>query len=185
VDEAKLLNLHIYYTIKRGGSKAHGDGAIFMYNNYMKKETKKLYRSKSDRVLFGICGGIAKYFNVDATLIRILFLLLALSGIGILFYIALALIIPEDPTEQIEGDREHAAKKFIENIGHNAQKIAHELKHGKNWWSDSKNVLGIIVLVIGVILLAQVFFPIIFMPLHMLLPIVVIGIGLYFLVRKK
>ena len=42
--------------------------------------TRKLYRSKTDRVLAGVCGGLAQYFNLDATLIRVLFVLLAVLG---------------------------------------------------------------------------------------------------------
>jgi len=52
--------------------------------------TKKLYRSKTDVMIAGICGGIAEYFNVDSSLIRIVFVLLLLSGgSGILIYFIL------------------------------------------------------------------------------------------------
>lgn len=64
----------------------------------MADEVKKLYRSKDDRWLGGVCGGIAKYFNVDSTVIRVLFILLALAiGGGILVYIILWIVIPEEP----------------------------------------------------------------------------------------
>ena len=43
-------------------------------------QTRKLYRSRTDRKLAGVCGGLAKYFNADATLIRVLFVVLALLG---------------------------------------------------------------------------------------------------------
>ena len=58
---------------------------------------KKLYRSLSDRKLAGVCGGIAEYFGIDSTLIRIVWALIALSGASILAYIVCALIIPEKP----------------------------------------------------------------------------------------
>ncbi|MBW6498301.1 MAG: PspC domain-containing protein [Bacteroidales bacterium] len=48
----------------------------------------------SERMLAGVCSGIAEYFNVDPTLIRILFVLFGLAGAGILFYIILAIIMP-------------------------------------------------------------------------------------------
>jgi phage shock protein PspC (stress-responsive transcriptional regulator) len=51
--------------------------------------TRKLYRSKTNRKLAGVCGGLAQYFNVDATLIRVLFVLLAvLGGSGLVLYVA-------------------------------------------------------------------------------------------------
>lgn len=59
--------------------------------------TKKLYRSRTDRKLAGVCAGLAEYFEVDPTIVRILFVLLALAGgPGLIFYIILALIIPEE-----------------------------------------------------------------------------------------
>ena len=51
-------------------------------------ETRKLYRSKTNRVLAGVCGGLAEYFNLDVTLIRVLFVLLAvLGGAGLVLYV--------------------------------------------------------------------------------------------------
>ena len=62
----------------------------------MSDGTKKLHRSKDDRWLAGVCGGIAEYFNVDGTLIRILFVLFGFAvGGGILIYIILWIIMPE------------------------------------------------------------------------------------------
>ena len=61
-------------------------------------QTRKLYRSKTDRKLAGVCGGLAQYFGVDATLIRVLFVLLAvLGGSGLLLYVAMWIIIPKEP----------------------------------------------------------------------------------------
>ena len=60
--------------------------------------TRKLYRSKTNRKLAGVCGGLAQYFNLDATLIRVLFVLLAvLGGSGLVLYVALWIIIPMEP----------------------------------------------------------------------------------------
>ena len=59
-------------------------------------EGKKLYRSKTNKKLFGVCGGFAEYFVVDATVIRIIFLILLLgAGCGLLAYLICALIMPE------------------------------------------------------------------------------------------
>lgn len=58
---------------------------------------KRLYRSRESRMLYGVCGGIAEYFNIDPTLIRLLFVLFGLSGSGILAYIIAAIIIPDSP----------------------------------------------------------------------------------------
>ncbi len=60
---------------------------------------KKLYRSKTDRKICGILGGLAKYLNMDATILRIVYVLLSLFVLGspIIIYIVAALIIPEEP----------------------------------------------------------------------------------------
>jgi phage shock protein C len=60
-----------------------------------------LYRSKYDRQIAGVCGGLAAYFNVDATLVRVIFLLITfMGGPGLLLYIVLALVVPEDDVEK-------------------------------------------------------------------------------------
>ena len=52
-------------------------------------QTRKLYRSRTNRKLAGVCGGLAQYFNADATLIRVLFVVLALlGGPGIVIYLS-------------------------------------------------------------------------------------------------
>lgn len=59
-------------------------------------EVKKLYKSRSERKICGVCGGIAKYLNTDVTVIRLLMVLLGCSGIGIFFYLIAAIIMPEE-----------------------------------------------------------------------------------------
>ena len=63
---------------------------------------KKLYRSKTDKKLVGVCGGIAKYFNIDPTIVRVIWALVSLSSVGILAYIICAFVIPEEPEAYIE-----------------------------------------------------------------------------------
>lgn len=56
---------------------------------------KKLYKSQLDKKICGVCGGIGEYFNLDSTIVRLIFVILGLwSGVGILFYIIAALLIP-------------------------------------------------------------------------------------------
>lgn len=61
-------------------------------------EVKKLYRSTTDKRIAGICGGVAEYFGIDSTLVRLLVaLFVLLAGTGVLAYILAWLIIPERP----------------------------------------------------------------------------------------
>lgn len=60
---------------------------------------KTLYRSKTDRKIAGICGGLGKYFNIDPTVVRVIFILMLLPGglPGVLPYLVLWVVIPEEP----------------------------------------------------------------------------------------
>ena len=64
-------------------------------------ETKKLYRSRTDKMIAGVCGGLGKYLGVDPTLIRLAFVLLLLFGIGsgLLVYLAMMLLVPLEPED--------------------------------------------------------------------------------------
>jgi phage shock protein C len=59
-------------------------------------ENKKLYRSNTDKMLAGVCGGLAQYFGIDSTIVRLIFALLVFFGVGsgLILYIILALIMP-------------------------------------------------------------------------------------------
>lgn len=60
-------------------------------------EQKRLYRSRRSRMVCGVCGGIAEYFNIDPTLIRLAFALFAVcAGSGIIAYFIAAVIIPDE-----------------------------------------------------------------------------------------
>lgn len=59
---------------------------------------KKLYRSNTDRKLCGVCGGFAEYFDLDPTIIRLIFIFLTLfGGGGLLIYLICAVVIPKSP----------------------------------------------------------------------------------------
>jgi len=59
---------------------------------------KKLYRSVTDRKIAGVCGGLAKYFGFDVNIVRVIATIAVLfTGIGLVAYIAAALLIPDEP----------------------------------------------------------------------------------------
>lgn len=71
--------------------------------------TKKLYRSRDDRVLTGLAGGAAEYFDIDSTIVRALLVILefATAGLLIIAYFIIALIVPTEPI---------GARKKVKNI---------------------------------------------------------------------
>ncbi len=68
---------------------------------------KKLYRSKKDKILGGVCGGLGVYFNIDSNIIRLIFVLLGFTFTGIVLYVAACCIVP------LESD-------IIDTTGHDA-----------------------------------------------------------------
>ncbi|MFN2146587.1 MAG: PspC domain-containing protein [Anaerolineales bacterium] len=64
----------------------------------MNVENRRLYRSRSDRMVAGVAGGLAEYLNIDSTIVRLLFVFFALAGgPGLLVYIVMLLVVPEEP----------------------------------------------------------------------------------------
>jgi phage shock protein C len=64
---------------------------------------KKLYKSNTDKKVDGVCAGIAEYFNIDPTLIRVAWILLSLFvGSGLLAYIICAIVMPRKPDDFVE-----------------------------------------------------------------------------------
>jgi phage shock protein PspC (stress-responsive transcriptional regulator) len=63
-----------------------------------RRDIKRLYRSRKERMVAGVCGGIAEYFNVDPTLVRLAWIILGLpSGFGWIGYLIAWIIVPEQP----------------------------------------------------------------------------------------
>ncbi|MFP4111469.1 MAG: PspC domain-containing protein [Candidatus Woesearchaeota archaeon] len=63
-------------------------------------EQKKLYRSRKDKMIAGVCGGLADYFDIDSVWVRLIFVvLLFMEGFGVLIYIIAWAIVPENPNQ--------------------------------------------------------------------------------------
>ncbi len=67
---------------------------------------KKLYRSRTDKKICGVCGGLAKYLNMDVTIMRLIAVLVALFGPGILIYLVCALVMPVEPDNIVDEPKE-------------------------------------------------------------------------------
>ncbi len=65
----------------------------------MNQGSRRLYRSRTNRIIFGVCAGIGEFFGIDTTIVRLVFLLGALLGFGsfILIYLVLFFVVPEEP----------------------------------------------------------------------------------------
>jgi phage shock protein C len=69
----------------------------------------RLVRSTSDRMLGGVCGGLARYFGIDATIVRLVFVLAVLSGLSPLIYIILWVVMPQEGAAALPPPQQQAA----------------------------------------------------------------------------
>ena len=87
----------------------------------MSEEYRKLYRSRKDRMISGVCGGLGEFFGIDPTLIRVIFVLLVIfGGSGLVIYLIMLLVVPEESlaeVSQISDTDEPAAGDISENQG--------------------------------------------------------------------
>ena len=88
-------------------------------SDFSSEPVKRLYRSKHDRMISGVCGGIADYFSIDVILVRILWIIITLfGGAGLLLYIAGVVIIPNNPDHfEEEGAPESQQKPIKRYFG--------------------------------------------------------------------
>ena len=77
---------------------------------------KRLFRDENDKVLGGVCSGLANYFNIDVVITRIIFVVLLFSGIGFLTYIIMWVAVPSSATTQIGGTRKKLFRDPDEKI---------------------------------------------------------------------
>ncbi len=138
--------------------------------------TKKLYRSSSDKIIAGVCGGLAEYFNIDSTLIRILFVALTLvDGFGLLLYIIMALIVPKD--------KKNNPKDNVRDLAEAGKNLADRARSSEN----AKNLLGLIIIGLGLVILIKNIVPVppIWLHAQIFWPIVIIAVGLYLIFSNK
>lgn len=119
---------------------------------------KRLIRSKTDRFVAGVCGGLGEYFEIDSIVFRLVFVLLTIfAGSGVIIYIICWILIPE------AGEKRPSDLK--ENIKEGATKMADEIKDkAKDMDKEEKDkkgrlIGGLIILTIGLIFLFQNILP--------------------------
>ena len=142
---------------------------------------RTLIRSKTDKVIAGVCGGLGQYFDTDPVIVRLIFVVVTLlGGAGVLAYIVVWIIVPE------EGDRSYAErikkdiddrKKDRNSKSETGKKISNEVKEAvakrKN---DGPYIIGAILILIGLMFLVQNFFS--FIDFSKLWPLILVVVGL-------
>lgn len=133
-------------------------------------ETKKLHRSQTDKIIAGIAGGIGEYFEVDPTIVRLIFVLITLfGGSGVLLYLILWVLVPKNPegkmvidkdrVKEVAGEIKDKAESFGRSVKEELAKDSSE-KEGKS--SKSGALFGWILVFAGILFLVNIFYPISF-----------------------
>ena len=142
-----------------------------------KPVSKKIYRSETDKMLAGVAGGLGEYFEVDSTLIRIIFVLLTIfGGSGILIYIILWILVPSESYINSSSD---------DTIKANAQEMKKKAKTFANEFSTEnphRGWFGAIIIVIGILFLTD---NLGFLRFSVVWPVVLIAIGAMLLLKEK
>lgn len=130
---------------------------------------EKLTRSESDKMIAGVCGGLATYIGVDPVIVRLLFLLLAFaSGIGLFLYMVLWFVMPEENLEDsIYLDGEPAPQTNPEDQ------------------STQMRTIGTLLLLFGGFFLLQQIGIFNWISAGIFWPVVLIGVGVYLLVLRN
>ncbi|WP_237698522.1 PspC domain-containing protein [Pyrococcus sp. NA2] len=138
---------------------------------------KRLVRSKKDRILLGVLGGIAEYLEIDPTIVRILYILLCLvEPIFILAYFLIAIVMPEGEEEEITGDK---IQEKIEKVTKETMERFSEIGS-----RDETRLLGIGLTILGLLLIVKEFTPITIRTGEVV-GVLLILLGVYLIVREE
>ncbi len=146
---------------------------------------RSLYKSTEYRVLTGVAAGIADYINTSHNLIRFLFILLTLSsGIGLVFYITLSILLPTEDEVIEQEDRE-----FYYNVTHGVLKeedliLSDQYSDMIDKLASQQNIVALIVIFIGMFVFQFNLVPWKLIPGIWIYPAIVITIGLGFLLKS-
>lgn len=88
----------------RSSNKGKSSSKKYNFDSFALRQSRKLYKSRTNRKWAGVCGGLAKYFGISATVVRLLFVItfFAGSGTSLLVYIALAIALDKEPPELMD-----------------------------------------------------------------------------------
>lgn len=133
--------------------------------------TRKLLRTRKDNVLAGVCGGIARYFNIDVVVVRIIWVISALmGGFGIGAYIICALIIPKE--KDTYGEETLDSDEFLKDD--NSEEETND---------KTKQYLGIAFIIMGAVMTFKIMFP--NFAFKFFWPVLLIGGGLLLLNKNN
>lgn len=150
--------------------------------------TTRITKSKTDRVIDGVCGGLAEYFGIDSLLVRLVFVaLFFISGIGIILYIVLMIIMPK--AQSIEQSPKETIQENVREMGERVKEAGKGLgsaltTNEEEKHSHSSGWLGILLILIGIIFLLKNLNLIRWLNEDLIWPIIIILVGAWLLIKR-
>lgn len=153
---------------------------------------RRLYRSDTDRMVAGVCGGIADYLDIDAAWVRLVFVLLVFfSGAGIVAYIVLWVILPRE--SRIKATGREVMEEGVAEMGQRARELGEEVKEavttrrtpGAERGMGGRLVAGGILILLGAIFLLENFRFMSWLSFRMLWPLILVALGIFLLLRRR
>ncbi len=146
---------------------------------------RKIYRSRRDRVIFGVCGGIAEYYNIESLWVRVVFIFLGITGaIGFVLYIALAVLMSINPEKLVDNKKNDDIGVTAEEIRDRVKGLAGELRNDTKI-ERRRNLLGLFIVTIGVVAFFNELFPNFWIGWKVLWPLIIILIGFTFISNAR
>lgn len=141
-----------------------------------KDEIRKIYRLKEEGMFLGVCAGLAEYFEIDANLVRLIFIFLTVGGgSGVLIYLFLALILPSKLEGKVEISKKRI-KELAKDIGEKTKLFSKNRENG--------SFLGMVLVIFGLTALLNQILPI-DLQWHWFWPAVLIISGLYLILKQR
>ena len=140
----------------------------------------RLMRSESDKVVAGVCGGVASYLDVDSVFVRLAFLLLFLaSGVGLILYIILMIIMPLETKLDID-----SKQVFQENIDEYSEDLSANIDRVKRH-PQGKSIAAGLLIIMGLFLLFSNLGLLNWLSGGTFWALLLIGLGIYFVVKRN
>jgi phage shock protein C len=137
---------------------------------------KKWYRSRKDKMIGGVAGGLAEYFDIDPTIVRIIFVAGLFMGAGFLAYIVLWIVVPEEPYGLDNTGQDSAKQENADQETTNDPNALPKSDHKSN----RPHIFGAILIILGVLLLLDNF-----VRFHVFWPLLLILIGVGILLKSR
>ncbi|TSC65765.1 MAG: putative stress-responsive transcriptional regulator [Candidatus Doudnabacteria bacterium Gr01-1014_77] len=140
-------------------------------------DIKNLRRSKEHRIIAGVCGGIAEYFETDPVLVRLIFLAITLvAGSGIVLYLLLIVVIPE------KGERTSIVEKEFGRLKEDLNREEMPKNKHDDHYNHTRGVFGFFLIIIGLMVLLDNMFP--ELQVSSFWPMILIFLGLAIMMGK-